>query len=191
MISLIVTAWEVVAGGLRPAMLTATTLNSIFSPTGRPFTLYWFFPTSSSLACTHSSPEERVGAEEEEEEEQSRSGSENQKQSKRSLIRNQVRIFFTNLQLAKPRPLGYCWYACQAVHSCTAHYVVYNANGGRFITLHFWNCGSFKLPLADFISKSFGMWWTWQTLHAKLQLLSYDWPVAVRGKGLANGQSRL
>lgn len=63
MISLIVTAWDRVAGGLRPAMLTDTTLNSIFSPTGRPFTLYWFFSTSSSLARTHSSPAGWVGAE--------------------------------------------------------------------------------------------------------------------------------
>lgn len=81
MISLIVTAWERVAGGLRPAMLTATTLNSIFSPTGRPFTLYWFFVTSSSLAFTHWSPEGRVRAEEEKG--QARNRSENQNQSKK------------------------------------------------------------------------------------------------------------
>lgn len=59
MISLMVTAWGRVAGGLRPAMLTATTLNSIFSPTGRSFTLYWVLSTRSWFACTHSSPEEQ------------------------------------------------------------------------------------------------------------------------------------
>lgn len=59
MISLIVTAWGSVAGGLRPAMLTANTLNSSFSPTGRSFTLYWFLSRSSGFAWTQSSPEER------------------------------------------------------------------------------------------------------------------------------------
>lgn len=62
MISLMVTAWGSVAGELRPAMFMATTLNSIFSPTGRSFTLYWLLSTSSWLACTHSSPEGERGA---------------------------------------------------------------------------------------------------------------------------------
>lgn len=34
-------------------MLTATTRNSIFSPTGRSFTLNWFLSTRSVLAATH------------------------------------------------------------------------------------------------------------------------------------------
>lgn len=48
-----VTGWARLAGGLRPAMLTATARNSIFSPTGRPFTLNWFLSTGSWLAASH------------------------------------------------------------------------------------------------------------------------------------------
>lgn len=53
-----VTGWVRLAGGLRPAMLTATTRNSIFSPTGRSFTLNWFLSTRSLLATTHWSAKE-------------------------------------------------------------------------------------------------------------------------------------
>lgn len=104
MISLIVTPWARVAGGLRPAMLTATTLNSIFSPAGRPFTLYWFFDTGSSLACTHWSPEGWDGSEEEA---GVRRRSENQNQSQHNVekfIRNQVGILLNNWPFAKHIP---------------------------------------------------------------------------------------
>lgn len=42
------------AGALRPAIFTAITLNSIFSPVGRPRTIKLFLSTGSWLDWTHS-----------------------------------------------------------------------------------------------------------------------------------------
>lgn len=54
MISRMVTGCESVAGGLRPAMFTATTLKLIFSPTGRPRTTNPCLSQTSLFATTHS-----------------------------------------------------------------------------------------------------------------------------------------
>lgn len=54
MISRMVTGCAIVAGVLRPAMFTATTLKLIFSPTGRPRTTNPCLSQSSWFATTHS-----------------------------------------------------------------------------------------------------------------------------------------
>lgn len=54
MISRMVTGCDITAGGLRPAMFTATTLKLTFSPTGRPRTTYPCLSQSSLFATTHS-----------------------------------------------------------------------------------------------------------------------------------------
>lgn len=54
MISRMVTGCDITAGGLRPAIFTATTLKFIFSPTGRPRTTYTCLSQSSLFATTHS-----------------------------------------------------------------------------------------------------------------------------------------
>lgn len=51
-ISRMVTGCDIVAGGLRPAMFTATTLKLIFSPTGRPRTTYPCLSQRSWFATT-------------------------------------------------------------------------------------------------------------------------------------------
>lgn len=53
-ISRMVTGCCNVAGGLRPATFTATTLKLIFSPTGRPRTTYHCLSHNSWFASTHS-----------------------------------------------------------------------------------------------------------------------------------------
>lgn len=53
MISRMVTGCDSVAGGLRPAMFTATTLKLIFSPTGRPRTTNPCLSQISVFANTH------------------------------------------------------------------------------------------------------------------------------------------
>lgn len=54
MISRMVTGCDSVAGALRPATFTATTLKLIFSPTGRPRTTNPCLSQSSLFAVTHS-----------------------------------------------------------------------------------------------------------------------------------------